>query len=472
MRLLVRGDSDALRGSASFSTSALVHAVLLGLIVFGKTTTVDDRPRSMYDALIRPEEKRIVWYRLPDRLPEVHRASAAPLQRRPLRATRKFEQRIVAGPKDDARAPQLVWSPAPEVASAPMTPLPNVLAVELKKMERAFTPPATRQAPVKSPAIPDAPAVAAQAAPAGPNLAPLRKAFTPPPVRVAALAKLPDNAAAVVGAPTAAAPAGPNLAPLRKTFTPPPAAAARAEANHEPDLPAVDTRAPGVDVPQFAILGLNPSKAPDLPAPPASRTAGFSAGPKPQPKGAETDGNTSGIALPGVTVRDGVSRQELLAAIRPMARPIPTGPPPPPPPTRVSSAPDPTLEGRVVYTLAIQMPNVTSYSGSWMVWFAEREQSPGGKMRAPSPHRKVDPKYIASAVADGVQGIVRLGAVIRKTGRVDSVTLLRHLDERLDRSAMESLAKWEFDPALRDGAPVDVDAVFEIPFRLAPKPLK
>src|SRR5581483_1559915 len=141
-------------------------------------------------------------------------------------------------------------------------------------------------------------------------------------------------------------------------------------------------------------------------------------------------------------------------------------------PTRVSGAPDPSLEGRAVYTLAIQMPNVTSYSGSWIVWFAERERAGPGAVRAPSPLRKVDPKYIASAIADGVEGIVRLGAVIRKDGHVEAVKLLRHLDERLDRSASEALAKWEFTPASRDGAPVEVDAVFEIPFRLAPKPLK
>jgi hypothetical protein len=109
------------------------------------------------------------------------------------------------------------------------------------------------------------------------------------------------------------------------------------------------------------------------------------------------------VAVPGVTVRDGVSRQSLLAAIRPMRMPLPAGPPAeaPLPPTRVSSAPDPSLEGRVIYTVAIQMPNVTSYSGSWLVWFAERERSGSGEIRAPSPVRKVDPKYIASAAADG-----------------------------------------------------------------------
>ena len=71
-----------------------------------------------------------------------------------------------------------------------------------------------------------------------------------------------------------------------------------------------------------------------------------------------------------------------------------------------------------------------------------------------------------------MEGTVRLFAVIRKDGRVDSVALLRRLDDRLDRSAGEALAKWEFTPALRNGLPVEVDAVFEIPFRLRPRPSK
>jgi TonB family protein len=138
----------------------------------------------------------------------------------------------------------------------------------------------------------------------------------------------------------------------------------------------------------------------------------------------------------------------------------------------VSSAPDPRLNGRAIYTVAIQMPNVTSYSGSWIVWFAEHEPQPGAPshdVRPPVPLRKVDPKYIAAAAAEKVEGTVRLFAVIRKDGHVESVALLKHLDDRLDRSAQEALAQWIFQPALLDGSPMDVDAVFEIPFRLAPK---
>jgi TonB family protein len=235
-----------------------------------------------------------------------------------------------------------------------------------------------------------------------------------------------------------------------------------------PDMPSLPPA-------EFAIVGLDPSKVPILPAPPPPRDAGFSAGPTLQPNGAATDGGGAGVTVPTVTVRDGPTRQSLLAAIRPMA-PAAPGPPPGLPPdsalpaTRVANAPEPTLTGRVIYTLAIQMPNVTSYSGSWIIWYAERRQAEGsGAMRAPNPIRKVDPKYIAAAAAEGVQGVVRLGAIIRKDGSVDEVVLLRHLDSRLDRSAMDSLAKWQFEPASRGGAPVDVDAVFEIPFRLAPK---
>ena len=45
------------------------------------------------------------------------------------------------------------------------------------------------------------------------------------------------------------------------------------------------------------------------------------------------------------------------------------------------------------------------------------------------------------------------------------------MDDRLDRSAEEALAKWQFEPAFRAGRAVDVDAVFEIPFTPGPPPL-
>ena len=93
-------------------------------------------------------------------------------------------------------------------------------------------------------------------------------------------------------------------------------------------------------------------------------------------------------------------------------------------------------------------------------------------MRPPRPLRKVDPKYVPAAADEKVEGKVRLAAIIRKNGHVERVELLRHLDNRLDQSSAEALAKWEFEPATRNGTPIDIDAVFEIPFHIAPKSTK
>ena len=192
--------------------------------------------------------------------------------------------------------------------------------------------------------------------------------------------------------------------------------------------------------------------------------------------------------MPGLTIRGGegtaarplllakaapTSPENVMAAIRAMA-PSPASPenqPDPPGAIRLTLAPDPRFAGREVYTMAVQMPNITSSEGSWILWFAEHEPShrQNRGLRPPMPLHKVDPKYIAAAIDERVEGKVRLSGVIRADGRVDEVQLLKGVDERLDRSATEALLKWEFTPAERDGKPMPVDVVVEIPFRLAPR---
>ncbi len=82
--------------------------------------------------------------------------------------------------------------------------------------------------------------------------------------------------------------------------------------------------------------------------------------------------------------------------------------------------------------------------------------------------RKVDPKYVASAAADRIEGKVQLACVIGKDGHVSHVEMVRGLDDRLNETAQEAMAKWEFEPATRHGEPVEVDVLVEIPFKLAP----
>lgn len=539
-RLVIRGNSEQLRKASSFSASAAIHGSLLAWLVFSAATQTAPRPRTIYEQEIQPYEKHLVWYNLRDKLPDV-KPAATSRNKQPPRARVRFLQSIVAGKKDDNRPPQMIAMPAPAIKLPKALALPNVLAVAAPKPVRRFAPPpVARPAVPSAPALPEAPHLVAElkANPldlAAPAAHPVRP-FTPPaehPVVTSPPAPLtlPDAprlaastasvtiplAAPVTGprrafsapalparqpVPEPAGPAAPDLAPsaavsselrIPRGFTPPPTRAPSPEratpasVMEAPPLPAASTTPDATAT--LAIVGLNPANTPDIPPPPGSHAAGFSAGLKPRSADAYGGANESAqVTVPGLLTRGGApdiqatlasvfspptSRQNLLEA---MHLSVPAAPAPASGTSgaaRVSSAPDGRLSGRYVYTLAIQMPNVTSYSGSWMVWFAEHRQEPGGpprEMRPPVALRKVDPKYIQAAVEERVEGTVRLAAVIRKSGHVESVELLQHLDERLDRSAAEALAKWEFEPALRDGTPVDIDAVFEIPFRLAPKP--
>ena len=81
---------------------------------------------------------------------------------------------------------------------------------------------------------------------------------------------------------------------------------------------------------------------------------------------------------------------------------------------------------------------------------------------------KVDPKYIASAMEEGVEGTVILYALIRADGTVGAIRVMASVDDRLDESAVAALSKWRFQPATKGGNPIGVDAVVEIPFRLMP----
>jgi len=147
-------------------------------------------------------------------------------------------------------------------------------------------------------------------------------------------------------------------------------------------------------------------------------------------------------------------------------------PDPPSPEIHLAPPPDPQFSDRDVYTLAVQMPNITSYVGSWIMWFAERTPRGArgaGGLRPPVPLHKVDPRYQPGAISERVEGKVQIAGVIRTDGHVELLRVLKSVDERLDRSAEEALRKWEFEPAKRDGSPVEVDVVAEIPFQLAPQ---
>jgi protein TonB len=67
-------------------------------------------------------------------------------------------------------------------------------------------------------------------------------------------------------------------------------------------------------------------------------------------------------------------------------------------------------------------------------------------------------------MSEHITGEVVLYAIIRKDGSVDSIQLVRSLDPRLDKAAIEALGQWKFNPGTRAGQPVDLEAVIHVPF--------
>jgi TonB family protein len=163
---------------------------------------------------------------------------------------------------------------------------------------------------------------------------------------------------------------------------------------------------------------------------------------------------------------------------------------------------------RKFYSVTLNMPNLNSASGSWVIRFAEREHDSGDQdsqnhdsnyrdlnnrdsnnhdsnnhdsdnrgsknhdanapaedLSQPMATRKVDPAYPLQLMRQNVAGTVILYAIIHADGSVGNVRVLRGVDERLDRFASQAVAQWQFQPATKNGSPVDVEATFKIPFR-------
>lgn len=452
-----------------FGLSLLTHGLILVWVASGP---VREQPKSIYAAVIAPHSSKIVWYDFRRKLPDVSPARAHIAAKPPRLEAKIASQEIVAGSLKMPRAKQFVWQPAPKLELKQDLKSPNILAVQ---------PPQPHP-----PALPSAPQTQGTALPrAGP------RAFVAP-----APERSPDRSPALPAAPAvteaanthASTPLGLDATPVvpHRDFVPPrPPAKPSPFGVQLPDAPAIAESASASSV-SMAIVGLNPKESAPAPIPDGARNARLAAGPQPRTTGAAEGASTGALlTVPGLMIRKGApdaqptlmaraasptSAANLRAALRDTL-PTTTIAGNRQLATRVSHAPDPVLEGRDTYAMSIQMPNITSYTGSWMIWFAERRDDAraGGLLSPPVPLRKVDPKYFPAAIADRVEGKVRLAAVIRKDGSVDSVKLLEHLDDRLDHSAQEAMDKWKFEPALRDGQPIDVDAVIEIPFRLAPR---
>jgi TonB family protein len=269
------------------------------------------------------------------------------------------------------------------------------------------------------------------------------------------------------------------------------------DAGPAPDIAAANSAANGS---QSTLIALSANPAPPAPIEPpvgnlAARiavspegTPGVESGaPKSGAAAGASGGNKSSI---GVSISGGNppsnpgSGAKIVAPPRKLVtRPDPktdsedvaerTGPPdfaslPP------GAKPEAIFASKKVYTLNVNMPNLNSATGSWILNFSElhadtdrRHLAPSSEdLSGPAPLKKIDPKYPPTLVAERVAGEVILYAVIRRDGSVDSIQLVRGIDQQLDQNAIAALRQWRFRPGAKQGTPIELEAIVHIPFRL------
>lgn len=135
--------------------------------------------------------------------------------------------------------------------------------------------------------------------------------------------------------------------------------------------------------------------------------------------------------------------------------------------------PEQVFIGKRTYTMNVNMPNLSSATGSWILNFAElHPEHPhmiATDLSSPVPLRKVDPKYPPTLVAERVEGEVVLYGVIAADGSVGQIQVVRGVDDQLDENAKNALAQWKFKPATKAGEPIAVEVIAHIPFHIPPK---
>jgi TonB family protein len=90
----------------------------------------------------------------------------------------------------------------------------------------------------------------------------------------------------------------------------------------------------------------------------------------------------------------------------------------------------------------------------------------GGGISAPQAVSTPDPNYTEEARRANKQGTCVLSLIVDSAGHPRDLRVIRGLGLGLDEKAIQAVRQWTFQPALKDGRPVDVQITVEVQFRL------
>jgi TonB family protein len=459
-----------LRKLLAFSFSVCLHGGGLILLVWADRLVPvaqlrGDRVQMLPTEIAR--NSKVIWYDFRASVPKINPERPFGPAKQPQGQKESSSRTLIAQSPEPSSNKQFIWQPDRPKPLTTDVPTPNLVALPPpppKPAPRAFIPPAPSPVPQAR-----APVVLAEP----PTSAQTTKLALPQNAIIGRLAQL--NAAAVprpaFKAPTVNGTTGSQPATKPQLLAEPPA--------------VVSSKGSG-DGLKAVIVGLNPEAGP---APPGSRPGQFSQAPVTGVPSSGTSPQPGAPTVPGLMARG--------SSGAPPPVPAHVAPPPPdlpkperrllkeltlPSMNRTMSAPlrpssriipasvEARFVGRDVYTLVIPCPEFPGYTGDWILWFSERHtrDDQGSRVQAPIPIRKYSWTASTQMPADSLgNGTIQLASIIDRDGHVSGVRVLRGgaTAEAFRQRALEELQTWEFQPALRNGEPVDIDVVLEIPFQ-------
>jgi TonB family protein len=473
-----------------FAESGAAHAAVIA-ILWGASALLPQGTRVVPPAVFHSSD--VVYYSAPEYLQPLNTGGAK--ARLPRKADPAYApQPIISVPPEPDNRRQTIVTP-PKIKLDHDVPLPNIVA--LSPAQPAVPMAATsKAADLRLPALPTsvvAPAPELNSARSNRNVRmPEPSVVEPPPsVETASIRKAGDIniGHATVVAPAPQLPVGeqravPTLAqgpmggPSQAVVPPPPSVEGHGVAgtggqmialNLNPAAPAASVEPPAGN--RRGTFAATPEGKPGASGTPevagankAGGTAGnvngippglfVGAGPKSASGSTIAGGGSAGSGDPAGLTRASISRKVASEMS----------------PERQTDEERKVFAGRRSYAMTLNMPNLNSAGGSWVMHFVEqKEDEKKGDLVAPVATRTADPGYPLELMRQNVRGTVILSAVINADGSVGEVRVLNSIDDRLDEYASNALSRWRFLPALKNGNPVALQAVVMIPFRPRPE---
>ena len=132
---------------------------------------------------------------------------------------------------------------------------------------------------------------------------------------------------------------------------------------------------------------------------------------------------------------------------------------------------EPQAVGRMATMARSEAMRATVLLVVWLLSVTACTSTPGpaaqGSVRAPVVVRRVEPHYPPELRAARVQGVVVVrGTVPKEGGTLRDPRVLSSDDPRLEPYALAAISRWQWQPGLQDGQPVDVEFTTWVRFSL------